>query len=391
MKSQLVAWIQRLTVAVLVAGALLAIAVTVPEMARIPGDVQRRFEATWLNLIFSAYAAVLAGFVVWKVGGRPEGRYLSLLLACIAVVMGIKTVPGGQVEPWRIVVFAVCWVGAFVQGLRFWSTFPQQMKLEEVAGLARRPGVSPLQWANRVSARMVQVVLGSFGGKVAFGAAAVAFAALMGFPGPTMWWSPNELVATTGLWGLDTGALVVSVPLTLAALSAIGVSAAFAYTGYRLADREHRTQVLWIVTAQLAITLWSVMAALVRPLSQVAPSGPILALAWFFGLTTHGVVWFVNISGFALAIFHSGAFDLRPVINKTTLYGASLVLLTLVFAGVEELVQSQVLTRFDLPNGIGTWMGATVVALVMGPIHHRLQGVVRQIGATLDPPESDAR
>ena len=363
------------------------VALTIPEIGLLPPDTPRWFEATWLNLAFAAYAGVLAGFVGWKVGGRPEGRYLSLLLACIAVVMALKPVPAGQVELWRVVVFSLCWVGAFVQGLRFWSTFPQPMDLGKVAELSTRPGASLVERVNRAGARSVGVVLGGWVGRSAFGIGAIGFALLLAAPGPHSWWSPTPAVDAVALGGLEISSPWVSTPLILAALAAIAVSAAFAYTGYRLADQAHRRQVLWIVVAQVAIAFWTVMAAILRILSGVAPSGPIAALEWFFGLTTHGVVWFVNLTGFALAIFYSGAFDLRPIINKTTLYGASLVSLTLVFAGVEQLVESQVLTRFELPDGLGTWLGATAVALVMGPIHMRLQGAVRSLGATLEGAE----
>jgi hypothetical protein len=97
-----------------------------------------------------------------------------------------------------------------------------------------------------------------------------------------------------------------------------------------------------------------------------------------FTLAFHPVGWAVTLTGYALALFLSGAFDLRPVIGRSTLYGASLVCLTFLFAVVEEVVEAQLATRVALPEGMGTWAGAASIALLLGPIRNKVEQVMQK-------------
>ncbi len=125
-----------------------------------------RFVKAELNLLFSAYAAFLALAVAWRVGGQSAGRHLGLLLAYIAACMALSVVPSGTLELWRQIAFGVCWMGAIVEGFKFWTAFPRPVRPSDVQGLlarARRKGWLPL--ADRVTARTTAVLVGTLWGK----------------------------------------------------------------------------------------------------------------------------------------------------------------------------------------------------------------------------------
>ncbi|MGD8319696.1 MAG: hypothetical protein PVJ02_04565, partial [Gemmatimonadota bacterium] len=92
----------------------------------------------------------------------------------------------------------------------------------------------------------------------------------------------------------------------------------------------------------------------------------------------------INLTGVALAIFYHGALDLRPVINKTTAYSLMFITLTVLFAGVEEAVQSLLTARLGIANGIGSWIGAGVVAVAFGPIHSKIDTTLKRVGRALE-------
>jgi hypothetical protein len=159
---------------------------------------------------------------------------------------------------------------------------------------------------------------------------------------------------------------------------------AVAWTTFRLAGDDERRRALWIVLAQLTVAGFTAASLLLSLLLDLTGSDTIRFLRSFFVVVYHPLIWFVDLSGFALAIFYSGAFDLRPIINKTTVYGGLFLVLTFLFATVEQLAQNLLTDRLGVPDGFGAWLGAGTIAVAMGPVRERLERAMKRLGRALD-------
>lgn len=372
-------WAHRLALAALVVLAGVVASVTLPRLGLIPADLEERFAKAELNLIFSAYAALLAVVVAWRAGSRREGRHMSLLLGYVAACMALSVVPSGHSELWRRLTFSAFWMGAIVEGFKFWTSFPVAVTAEAVDSLLERaPGRGFLAMADRVTARVTGALVGTTWAKVVFTVLALGFAYQLVGPGSHRYNILSDFVRPTASPRAVEILLAVSGGLVIITL--VGV----AWTGFRLADREQRKRVLWIVLSQLTVAGFTV-ASLMLPLLDLMTGSEVVGfLRGVLAVVYHPAVWFVDLSGFAVAIFYSGAFDLRPIISKTTVYGALFLTLTLLFATVEQLAQSVLTNRLGIPDGFGAWLGAGTIAVAMGPIRERLERFIRGLGQALE-------
>lgn len=369
-------WIHRAAVTAMTVLAAVVIARVVPDLASVPADLERRLEATWLYLVYAVYAGVLAQFTVWKVGDRPEGRSLAVLMGFASLARGLSVTPAGEAGPWGRWAMVLCVGALFPASIRFWRTYPQEMNFAAVQELcARRESVAWFGWVNRTTALAVSKTLHSTVVQAVYVAASLVFAFELSAPGSYRY---NMFLRVSPVSG--------EILLNAVGLPAVLLSVAFAWTAFRLADAVQRKRVLWILYAQLIGGLWVVLAVTLGGLDGLVDSAVISFLAdlvvdWYAPVNTG-----VGLTGFAVGIFYSGAFDLRPLINKTTIYGAALLTMAFVFAGVEELVESVVATRLNVGDGLGSWIGAAAVGMAFGPMSKKLEGVVRRIGAALEPP-----
>lgn len=371
-------WALRILVTGLVLGAVAVALHTLPELGQIPADLERRFVLAELNLIFSAYAAFLALAVAWRVGGQSEGRHLAMMLAYIAACMALSVVPSGDSELWRRAAFGICWMGAIVEGFKFWTTFPRPVRPVDVEALLarnRRKGWLPL--ADRFTARTTALLVRTQWAKVLFTVAAFGFAFRLVRPGSHGY---NILSDPTAPALRD---VPLQIALDLMGAAVILLIVGVAWTGFRLATDDERKRVLWIVFTQLTVAGFTATSVAFWVLGDLTGSPVVLGMEGVFHALYHPVVWFVDLTGFAVAILYSGAFDLRPLINKTTIYGGLFLTLTLLFATVEEVAENVLAQRLQLPDGVGTWMGAAVIALAMGPVHKKLDKTIKGIGEAL--------
>lgn len=372
-------WAHRALVTVLVVFGAVVASRTIPDLGLIPADLERRFVKAELNLVFAAYAAMLGLVVTWRVGDRREGRHLSLLLVYVATCMALSVVPSGHTETWRRVAFAACWMGAIVEGFKFWTTFPRAVTREGVEGLLGRAharGWLPL--ADRFTARTAAALVGTLWGKAAFTAAAFGFAYRLVGPGSHRFNILSDQIRPTGQ------PLPVEILLDLAGALVILTIVAVAWTGFRLANEEERRRVLWIILAQLTVAGFTVASVTLAVLVGLTGSAIVQGMLGVFDVAYHPLIWFVDLSGFAVAIFYSGAFDLRPILNKTTVYGGLFLILTFLFATVEEVVETLLTQRLDLPDGLGAWLGAGTIAVAMGPVRERLEKFMKGLGRALE-------
>lgn len=372
-------WTHRVVVTAVVLGSAWVAWDTFLHLSLLPEGLERRFVIGPLNLIFAGYAAVLALFVAWKVGHRRDGRHLALLLVYIAACMALSVVPTGDTELWRRIAFGAFWMGAIVEGFKFWTTFPRAVTRQGVRGLLDRvPRTGFIPMVDRVTARCTAALVGTTWAKVAFTGAALGFAYRLVGPGTHRY---NILSDPTPL---TAHSLPEQVVLDLLGASVILIIVGVAWTGFRLASEAERQRVLWIIFAQLTVAFFTVTSTVLGLLSDLTGSGTMGGLAGLFGAAYHPLVWFIDLSGFAVAIFYSGAFDLRPIINKTTIYGGLFITLTFLFAAVEEIAQNLLTQRLDLPNGVGTWLGAASIAVAMGPVRGRLEKLIKGFSDALE-------
>lgn len=371
-------WAHGAVIAALAASCAVVIARTVPELALLPPDLERRFVLGPLNLIFSGYALLLAVVVTWRTGSRREGRHLALMLGYVAACMALSVVPRGAAEGWRQAAFGLLWMGAIVEGLKFFTAFPRPVTPEGVSALLARSNRRGLLAAlDRFVARLVRILVATLWGKAAFTAAALGFAYRLVGEGSHRYNMLSGFLRPSGLL------MPVEVLLDVAGGVVILTVAAMAWTGFRMADEEDRRRVLWIVLAQVTVAAFTLASLSLSLLQGLTDSHTIGVVRRFFAAVYHPFIWFVDLSGFALAIFHSGAFDLRPVINRTTLYGGLFLTLTFLFAAVEELAQSLVTERLGVPDGLGAWLGAGSIAAAMGPIRERLERLLKGMNRAL--------
>lgn len=352
---------------------------TLPDLGLIPADLERRLVVGPLNLIFGGYALLLAAVVTWRTGDRREGRHLALLLGYVAACMVLSVVPSGRTETWRQIVFGLCWLGAIVEGFKFFTTFPQVVTGEGIGRLlSRGAGRGWLRVADRVSARATGALVGTLWAKIAFTALALGFAYRLVSEGSHRYNILSDFVRPSGL------PVPVEALLDLTGGGVILTTVAVAWTGFRLAREDERRRMLWIVLAQLTVAVFTVASLTIDLLWGFTGSDVFRVLRGFFVIVYHPLIWFVDLSGFAVAIFYSGAFDLRPVINKTTVYGGLFLVLTFLFATVEQLAQNLLTARLGVPDGFGAWLGAGTIAVAMGPIRDRMERLIRRLGRALE-------
>jgi hypothetical protein len=93
--------------------------------------------------------------------------------------------------------------------------------------------------------------------------------------------------------------------------------------------------------------------------------------------------------GLAFAIFYQGSINPRLMIRRGTVAALSGVLLTGLFVAMEGVVTSQIMLRFGMPSSTGTIVAGTLAAIVIAPLHRRID---HQVGRLLEQlmPVSDA-
>ncbi len=363
---------------VLVTGLAVFIAVLVvmklPQLPTVPLEIERHFEATWLGVIYAVYAGALALFVVWKVGHKREGQTLGFLLGVAGAMYVAAITPAGEAGPlgrWMITATVAALLPA---NTIFWATFPQPMRLDAVKALDA--GTGRRTWFGRFNRLTSWVVTKMFESRIAQGlyvGLVLVFAYEISAPGS---YAYNIFVRTSSV--------AQEAVLNGAGFAALLVGFAFTWTSFRLADAQQMRRLLWVALAAIITALWVTLAVVLGLIAGFSDIAVINAAAPIVAATYAPFTAGINLTGMALAIFYSGALDLRPIINKTTAYALMFIAMTMLFAGVEEAVQSVLVTRLGLASGMGNWIGAGVVALAFGPIHSRIEHMLKRVGKVLE-------
>jgi hypothetical protein len=329
-------------------------------------------QVAWVNDLFAGLwttevllAAMLALVLIWRTGERPDTRALALFFVFLPLfnfdsplrnlgVLGDSRV----VDSAATVLGAATWWLALAAFLRFSAVFPRPLTPAHLhaAGLPR--------WRSRlldakavwVSALLLGLLSGSLGVLMETGAGvplpltAILFALLLA-------------LIVGFLWTIVQGVRHLRIR-------------------YRTSGPADRRRILWVVQG-FFLAMWAIFIGIagLLPAALAAaaeapwiwPTLPVLAIA---------AAPLVITVFLAIAIFYDGAIDPALVIRRTALYGAFGVVLTFLFAGVENLASSAIGARLGVPEGWAGWIGAGTVALVFG---FARDGLSRLLGRIVGP------
>jgi hypothetical protein len=348
---------------------------------------------TYSPVLAAAAALLLALFVAWKAPNRRDARALVWMLISFAVNSTLITWPFES--GWRAAVgvriATAIWPALWVH---FTMVFHDDLTLDHIARLRASDAQPGLRSRLRANLLDIQAyVLARPWTLYAFSAAWIAQFAFSAWTGD-MEYRPN--VALDGALGPGPG----QVDALLASLSrAFGhvlviltvlASATFLWTSYRTAAEAARRRILWVVLAMVVTAWWVLGFQALSLTTRFTGSIVLFNIASVYATLYFPVLWLTGLTGLGASVLISGAFDLRPVVHKTGVYSALFVILTFVFASIEEFVEGQLAQRFGI-DGAGTWISAGFLALAFGPLRTRLEKVAARVrGVIMDgsPPEA---
>lgn len=345
--------------------------------ASLPPAAANAFLGYVLIALSAGIACVTALLMTWRAGRRADARLLALFLALVAL---------------------------------FWGSLLQFIEM----GFTVSDGRQEISVAATVSSTVSTVVLGSW---LLAATTFLNFSAV--FPTDTgrpawltdrrIWLVPVALTALSAVYSvLDAlrlapdptrlpGPLVkyFIAPVLLVLLVAWPIaSVLFAFRlllrNYRRATQFERWRALWVVagcTAALALIV--LIAALTS--FDILPDDPAVITTVLVVLPS--VALLIVVLSLAIAVFYAGTFDPSLVIRKTTIYGVSGVLLTGLFALVENVISGTLARWLHLPASVSTVAASMAVALAIGPLRKLLAPMDRgskQPQKVIDAPASIA-
>ena len=315
------------------------------------------------DLIFSVYAGVLALVLSWKASHRPDARTAALCLAFLAVFLSVIVVPSGSASLAHEVTFSISYMLWAVLFLRFTMIFPSEISLAGLESLRS----TPEDGGTRV--RLRHLVNGAQAFIVAhpsvlwyLGAVFLTWAYLH----TTSFASSFYLITPESPEALPFLYLVVGIGGLVFTLVALVIS--FLWTGYRLASAEERQKILWVVLSWVFGLFWAALGVALMYLEVYADSDALRTVSRYFWPAYYPGIWFALLTGMAVAILYSGAFDVRPLINKTTVYGTLGILGIVMFAALESLVSEVLEARLGLPDTVGAAASGAIVAALVLPL-----------------------
>lgn len=327
--------------------------------------------AAYSPLLVAVYGGVLALFFAWRLGDRPDGRLAGLFFSLFALCFSLQVVPSQAPSGTHLTVYSISMIW-YVVGLRFTMLFPREISQAELQGLggsgdrrAWRPrlGSAILRFQSLLVSRpyvlwaLAPVFVGLWYVRTRYGAA------------PHYLVSPSASRSVLVQWI----ALVLVSPMSIAVG---GVAVAFLHSGYRLANVEERQKILWIV---LGILFAVCLAGAWVSIDYLATLTDVAMIQAFYESTVDfvgSVSGFMLLTGFAVAVLSSGAFDVRPLIDKTVLYGLLGIALLFLFGGVEFALSKVVMARVGAPTGASSWIAGGTVAIAFGPLRKTFKKTV---------------
>src|SRR5690606_42017861 len=79
----------------------------------------------------------------------------------------------------------------------------------------------------------------------------------------------------------------------------------------------------------------------------------------------------------AVGVFYDGALESSLIVRRSAVYTAFGVLITFVFAGVENIASSLLSARLGLPDGASSFIGGGAAAMVFGALRSTVARLTR--------------
>lgn len=289
--------------------------------------------------IIASLTCVASLLILWRT--RTPGEHLvALLLALVggqgavsaAYSAGLRPLwlPGARVEPSFALLLTVLWAAANFTAVRMMQCFPRPV------------------------------------GRAAFSHTNLWHRTLSALLNP--WWL-LVLSAALLLAGLAGGWIVGNLTVGVLALS-------YGWAGFRSADEVARRKLFWMLFTGVGfVTLsavWLGLSAAIAALDWPAATTSILARGWSV------LVALIALAGPCLAVWAAPAIDPRPWIRHTALYGISVAGLLFGFALLENVLSNAVMQLLGVSGTIVNSAIAAVLALLLGPLHGRLDSWSRK-------------
>ena len=302
----------------------------------------------------AAMAAALAMVLAWRLPTQIDAKALSLHLALLAVAHALLIDGAGSPSRLHRLTFSVTGSGAIAAFVAFTRVFPQPIE---------RFSVPQAQLAVVLDRTTVWTAL-----------LAIPYAGLLYF--------------TYASYGDEYGMMLVEryVPgarvavglIAVGFVAAISVGVRGLWQSYAGAGDSGRRRIL-IVVAGYIFSFFALLAmASLVGLALLTGSRPLVAFSTWASYVLWPIAVLPALAALFAAVFFTRAFDPTLAIRRTAVYGTLFVAMTFVFAGLEELITSQITQRFGLPDLAGTWIAGGAVALVVGPVRDMLDRAVRR-------------
>ena len=364
--------LSRSTVMTIALAAFVIAALQVRTLWKVESGFPLSLIEAYSPLIFSVYGGLVALLISRKLPDRADTRVAALSIAFFALALSLVVVPSGSPSVTHRAAFSISlvYLPLFV---RFTMLFPREISRSDLEALDSRNGDGSRAVGLRGMFRRAQSValthpsvlwwLGAFlVGLYYFHATFVAHPYYLNY---------SDVEAA-----LAWVSLLTVLPLWFAFLA---LAASFLWTGYRLANTEERGKILWIVLSALFNAFLMGSYASLTYLVFVTDGEVLWRIQSAVAAAVFPLAEFAALTGFAVAILYHGAFDVRPVISRTTVYGTLVVLFVVTFAVIESVIEGVVEERLGLPESFGSAIAAAGVALALIPVHNRLRTIVDRI------------
>lgn len=359
-----------------------------PEVLRVPRPV------IYSQYLIALTSGILALLLVWKSLQLSGVLALTIHLANLSLNHALMIDASGSPGLLHRGVFALTAGVAVAAFVRFTSMFPRQPTMSEMerakaelpfsavrwslrAAGSRQPAALT-RWWRRLQARVVGAPRGVWLAGVAYGAFIYWMHATFGSRHSLVMFRLDEWLARAA-WGLH---VLIYMTAILIGLSNLRVN-------YAYSSREQQRRILWLTQGYVSAVFVLILVSAAILSAVVVGSGPVWRIANWTGFIGWPLAVLTVLGCLLISVFFSGAFDPALVLRRTSLYGIMVVMLAFIFAGIESLVESRLTARFELPEGVGTWVGGGVVALAVGPIHawlRRAIGRVAGVDESVDRP-----
>lgn len=362
--------IQLIGTALALISSVIALALIAPKLGGLPDDLTIRLQ-TFPMIGAALLAGLLSVMVIWRAGRGPGVVEVAFGMALMCAALMLSVVPWGDATPNHRLAFGIAWGAMSLQFLFFWTRFPQRLEMAGIDRLVAAEGTSLLSRFLRTVARVSRFLIGSPLGWILATVGAVSFS----------WTLVGGSAVPYGLLipGIKENLRLVDALALIGANLFIVIGVAPAVSSYRLANEEGQRRVLWILLAHLMTTFMILAALSIQVSALVTGSAVLHGIERGLNMVFLPISFTLFLAGYAMGVFRAGAFNLRPVIGRSTVYGASLLCVTFLFAGVEEVAENVMVARVGLPEGVGTWIGAATIAVFLGPIRDRIALILKKV------------